>query len=335
MSDTFLVVGLGSMGKRRVRDLKALGAGRVIGVDRREDRRQDVGHRFGVETMDDFDRALETAPKAVIVSVPPHLHHRICTRALDARAAYFVECLTCLTLDEMDDLVARERVRPGRAFPSCSHLMFQSTQLAQEHLTRAGKLFGVQLVKTSWLPNQHPWEKQVGDHYEFHRAQGGGLAEPSYILSWVLPLIRQRPVSVIAHADHVSNLPQGFNDLLDMIIRLDGGAVINFRYALNERHDGGHLGDFARFASERGTVLTHWDNERFYDADAKKWTEFQLPADWSYENVYLAEMKHFLAALEGREKYFGDLRLERDILATLLAAEESSRRGCRVDIAFA
>ena len=50
MSDVFIVVGLGSMGKRRVRDLKALEAGRIVGVDARDDRRAETNERFGVYT---------------------------------------------------------------------------------------------------------------------------------------------------------------------------------------------------------------------------------------------------------------------------------------------
>jgi hypothetical protein len=45
-------------------------------------------------------------------------------------------------------------------------------------------------------------------------------------------------------------------------------------------------------------------------------------------------MKHFLAALGGREPYIANLNVERDVLATLLAAEKSSETGSKepVDI---
>jgi hypothetical protein len=37
-------------------------------------------------------------------------------------------------------------------------------------------------------------------------------------------------------------------------------------------------------------------------------------------------MKHFLAALDGREKFLGDLRRERMVMQTPLAAEEAARQ---------
>jgi threonine dehydrogenase-like Zn-dependent dehydrogenase len=38
----FLVVGLGSMGKRRIRNLKSLGYNDIVGFDKRADRRQEA-----------------------------------------------------------------------------------------------------------------------------------------------------------------------------------------------------------------------------------------------------------------------------------------------------
>src|SRR5262249_3938312 len=153
---------------------------------------------------------------------------------------------------------------------------------------------------------QHPWEQKLGDHYEFHRAQGGGLAEPAYHLSWICKLLNQRPVSVFAKAAHLSDLPGGFNDLLDAIIEMDGGTVENLHYTLHEQHDSS-VGRFQRFACEKGTIVTDYAESRFYDAGRKAWSEYRVPQGWNFESVYVAEVKHFLAALDGGEKFLGDL----------------------------
>ena len=331
MADTFAVVGLGSMGKRRVRDLKALGVQNVLAVDSREDRRKEVRERFDVETLDDLDLALNRKPRALIVSVPPHLHYRFCKAALDAGSAYFVECLTALTMAEIDDLVARDKENPNRAYPSCTNLMNECAQHSARSLQKLGKIYSIHAGISTWLPNQHPWEKKMGDHYEFHRAQGGGLAEPAFQLSWICKVLGQRPVKVTARTSHASDLPPGFNDLLDMIIEFDGGTVLNFHYALCEKHDW-TVGIFTRFSGERGTVVTEQKKSRFYDVEKSRWEDYEPAPEWKYENIYLSEMKHFLAALEGRETYMGSLEIERSVLAALLGAEESSRSGQTVSI---
>ena len=67
----FLIVGLGSMGKRRIRNLKYLKAGEIIGFDTMEVRRKEAEEKYGIKTFDDFDKAMKEQPDAFIISTPP------------------------------------------------------------------------------------------------------------------------------------------------------------------------------------------------------------------------------------------------------------------------
>ena len=51
----FLVIGLGSMGKRRVRCLQALQYTDVVGFDPREDRRKEAENKFHIKTIKSLD----------------------------------------------------------------------------------------------------------------------------------------------------------------------------------------------------------------------------------------------------------------------------------------
>jgi predicted dehydrogenase len=71
----FLVVGLGSMGKRRVRNLQALGYKDIAGFDPREDRRKEAAEKYGIAIFDDVTRALDDfKPDALVVSTGPKYH---------------------------------------------------------------------------------------------------------------------------------------------------------------------------------------------------------------------------------------------------------------------
>jgi len=52
-----LVTGLGSMGKRRIRNLESIGGITMAGLDRRADRREEASARYGIQTFDDFYRS--------------------------------------------------------------------------------------------------------------------------------------------------------------------------------------------------------------------------------------------------------------------------------------
>ena len=49
-----LVIGLGSMGKRRVRNFTALGDNEVAGFDLREDRCLEAAEKYGITTFPDI-----------------------------------------------------------------------------------------------------------------------------------------------------------------------------------------------------------------------------------------------------------------------------------------
>ena len=57
----FLVIGLGSMGKRRVRNLRALGVDHIAGYDPREDRRVEASDNYGIPVFDEFYAAIQAS----------------------------------------------------------------------------------------------------------------------------------------------------------------------------------------------------------------------------------------------------------------------------------
>jgi len=88
----FLVVGLGSMGKRRIRCLQSLGFADIFGFDLREDRRAEAHEKYGIKTFSDINDALtETKPTALIISVSPDIHHEYMKTAIQDSIHFFVE----------------------------------------------------------------------------------------------------------------------------------------------------------------------------------------------------------------------------------------------------
>mgnify|MGYP003823988081 CR=1 FL=1 len=90
----FLEIGLGSMGKRRVRCLQALGYKDVVGFDLRQDRRNETEQKYRIKTYGDIAQAIkECNPDAFIISVPPHVHHIYVKLAIENKKHFFVEVL--------------------------------------------------------------------------------------------------------------------------------------------------------------------------------------------------------------------------------------------------
>src|SRR4051794_10998447 len=69
-----LVVGLGSMGRRRLRCLTHIGGHELAGLEPSADRAATVGAEFSMPTFGTFEEALDWKPQALVISTPPDLH---------------------------------------------------------------------------------------------------------------------------------------------------------------------------------------------------------------------------------------------------------------------
>ena len=86
-----IVVGLGSMGKRRVRLLKKLYPDiRIGGIDAQAERRSAAEEACGIETFPDIDTAVSNiSPSAGFVCTSPLVHYPIIMQLL----AYSLACI--------------------------------------------------------------------------------------------------------------------------------------------------------------------------------------------------------------------------------------------------
>jgi predicted dehydrogenase len=96
--NNFLVIGLGSMGKRRIRCFLALGFKKenIFGFDLREDRRTEVQDKYGIRTFNDVKNIDFSQIKAVVVSLPPDKHAIGAKIAIDNNKPVFIEASVVL-----------------------------------------------------------------------------------------------------------------------------------------------------------------------------------------------------------------------------------------------
>ena len=67
-------IGLGSMGKRRIRNLLSVGINDITGFDKREDRRREAEDKYQIKTSAELTADLLSESDILIVSTPPDRH---------------------------------------------------------------------------------------------------------------------------------------------------------------------------------------------------------------------------------------------------------------------
>ena len=215
-----LIVGLGSMGKRRARLLGEVEPGaQLLGVDANPSRRQEA-QGLGVAPYESIEAALAAGPDAALVCTAPLSHAQIIAQLLRAGLPVFTEL----------NLVAdgyRENLRTAQEKGLL--LFLSSTMLYRgepQYLIRRVREFGGPVNYLyhigQYLPDWHPWESYqnffVGD-----RRTGGCREIFGIELPWLLQAFG--PVKQVqACASRLSGLQLPYPDSWLVTLTHESGA---------------------------------------------------------------------------------------------------------------
>ena len=356
-----LVIGAGSMGRRRLRDLLALNVGEVLLYEPQGDRCREVSSGFGVRGFTDLSEALAQGPEALVVSVPPALHDAYVQQAVERRLHVFAEVPFVFDLKALESVAERAGASPSVLGVSHTIRYYPPYRIIRD-LIRAGRVGRPLYLEYSlgnYLPDWRPYE----DYRKFYASDaslgGAGmdmvLHELDAIQWWL-----GRVDAVCARLNKISNLEIRGPDGCDVLLSFEGGARGYFHHDLFEQ---GTVGRHIRIAGEGGTVEWHQNQPeiRLFDGASRKTLHipFREAADWpeaieasrlmrdilertalrsggkiavtdegyTYEANYLREMRHFCDAAQGRRPFTmstvaEELQTVRVLHAILRSAEQ-------------
>ena len=127
-----VVIGLGSMGKRRVRNLLANGVQKdnIVGVDIRDDRISDVNEKYQIRTSSSLTKELIAFADAFIISTSPDQHLVYANIAAKNSIHMFIEA--SVLDDGLSALANVVKDNKITAFPSCTMRFFDAPKRIKE-----------------------------------------------------------------------------------------------------------------------------------------------------------------------------------------------------------
>lgn len=331
----FMVIGLGSMGKRRIRNLQYLKAGEIVGVEPIEERRKQVEDEYKIKAVSSVDEGFKENIDAVVISTPPDKHGAYALAAAERGKHFFVEASVVLE----DSIVRANEIAKKKnlvAMPSCT-MRFNWRIRKIKALVDGGaigKVAALNYHMGQWLPDWHPHE-DIRKFYVGKRETGAGREMVPFELEWIQWVFGSvREISCID--GKVSDLPVDINDIYSLNIMFESGAIGNILIDVISRAAMRRI----EIIGDKGTIVMDWNDEkiRFYDAETKKWTDFseeekhRQPGYWAKDDMYIEEMRHFTNAAKGSEKLAYTMDDDIRNLKLLLKAEESSDSGKRVSV---
>lgn len=163
------VIGLGSMGKRRIRLLQQIDPSFVIfGVDGREDRRLEAKQLFGIETfslLNDVPNRIECA----FVCTSPLSHQEIIQECL--RKGWHVFTELNLVEDGYESNMALAKEKNLALFLSSTFLYREEIQYIRNRV-KPGEQWNYVYHIGQYLPDWHPWESYQSFFLGDHRTNG-------------------------------------------------------------------------------------------------------------------------------------------------------------------
>jgi predicted dehydrogenase len=328
-----LVAGLGSAGQRHVRNLRAfagdevellafrqLGTSPLIGSDHSADPSADVGGVYRIRTFDDLDEALAETPDAAIVANPSHLHLPVALAAVNAGCHVFVEKPLSHTLEGIDELADAVR-RRGVVCAIGYQLRFDSgfqllERVAAEDL---GRLIAARISYGEHLADWHPWE-DYRRSYASRPDQGGGvLLAQIHDLDLAYALFGL-PSRVFAVGGRRSSLDVEVEDVVELQLDVEGLPV--------QVHQ-----DLVRRPPVRTYEVIGEDASVLWDQQLGTVTITRAEStdvhrfDHSRNDLFVAELRHFLASIEGAHEPLVDIETAAASLRIAVAAKESLATG--------
>ena len=320
----FLIIGLGSMGKRRIRNLQYLKAGEIFGFDLRADRCQETEGRYGIKTCTNLDEAMGKNPDMLIISTPPDKHIEYALIAARNNKHFFTE--VNVLPDGLDELIALCRGKSIVAAPSCT-MRFHPAIKDIKNLVKSGKFGKVtnfSYHSGQYLPDWHPWES-VKDFYVGRKETGGCREIVPFELTWIVDILGF-PKNLTGFYGKTMDVGADIDDTY--VIALDfGEAYGNLMIDVTSRYGTRSL----ILNMERGQILWRWDENvvKVYDAVNQRWIHYRSPEGQAAEgynkniteDMYVEEIKSFIEAVNGKGKFPNSLDEDIRVLGLLQKIE--------------
>lgn len=326
-----LICGLGSIGRRHLRNLVALGQEDIVlyrtGKSTLPD--EDVA---AWRSSDSLEQALEAwSPDAAVVANPTSLHLATALKAAEAGCHLFFEKPVAERLEGLDRLKDILESRGRQALVGFQFRFHPGLQAARRVLEsgKLGQPISGRVVWGEYLPDWHPWE-DYRRAYSARSDLGGGvvltLCHPFDYLRWLLGEVH----SVIGDTRRSETLEVDVEDAADILMEFRSGATASVHLDYHQR-PGEHS---LTAVGSRGTL--RWDNAtgetKWWSDDEPAWHTLPAPEGFERNSMFVEEMRHFVDVVEGRAEPTCTLNDGVQALRIALAALASSKDGRRIEV---
>lgn len=341
-----LMVGLGGIGQRHVRNLRALmgtkidimayrfrNYAHVLTEQLEIEEGSTVTEKYSINVYTDFDQALKQKPDAVFVCNPSSLHIPIALQAVQAGCHLFIEKPLSHNMEgveELINLVESKNIKAVvgyqmRFHPCLTELYSLITEQA------IGRILSVRVEVGEYLAGWHVYE-DYRQMYASKKELGGGVIltqihELDYIY-WLFGL----PKRVFAIGGHLSSLEIDAEDTVEILMEyvMDSRSIpvsVHLDYVQRSpRRVCEIVGDSGKIIVDiRALTINVFDGQG-------KLTKATSYEGYQRNQLFLDELKCFLEYMQGNQVPLVTVREAAQSLRIALTAKQSLQIGMALDL---
>jgi len=328
----FLLIGIGSIGERHIKNLKELGIDISVfdsGIDIFRPNVSLPGQTFQLSILDNIIQKYDVKfanpdtyfndYDAFIICTPPDSHLSYIVSGLQHYANVFVEKPISDKLEHLDWVVQTSRNKELIVQVGYQLRFHPGLRLVKKLLDegRIGKLLSIRAEFGQYLPDWRPNK----DYRKSYTADLGIIADSSHEIDYVRWLVGDEVKQVSCFADKLSPLEIDSEDTAEINLKFDNGVIGNIHVDMTNRF-------YTRWCKLIGTKSTLFFN---YNVSALLLGENEL-IEFDVLDPYIEEMKDFIRCIENKEKPLVDASVGEKVLEIALAAKESSKENKVIEL---
>lgn len=314
-----IVIGLGSMGRRRIRLIKKYkNEIRIIGIDLEESRRKISEEQFAIETDSNLEKVLNTNEiECAFICTSPLSHNKLINLCLKKNINIFAELnLISDGYDENNDIANKRN----------KILFLSSTFLYREEIKKINELVKAQSNKLNYtyhvgqyLPDWHPWENYT-DFFVGNKRTNGCREIFAIELPWIIEVFGNVK-DVIVKKSKISSLNIDYDDNYIVILEHESGhkgvlAVdIVSRKAVRNLEVFGENIYLSWDGSAEGLKMMDIENNKEENINLyEKVDRLKEYSNLIVENAYYNEIESFFDAIENNTEQIYSFEKDKKVL---------------------
>ncbi len=327
----FLIAGFGSIGRRHLRNLRTLGETDIVLLRSHKSTLPD-DEIAGLPVETDLDAALSHKPDAVIISNPTALHLDVAIPAAKAGCAILMEKPVSHSLDRLEEFRKAAETGGSRVLMGYQFRFHPGLHQVENWLSDGliGRPLSFRAQWGEYLPNWHPWEDYRAS-YTSRSDLGGGvvvtLSHPVDYLRWLLGDVK----SLWAFSGRISDLEIQVEDYAEIGLQFKNGAVGSLHMDYYQQPPSHTM----EITGTQGRIL--WDNAdgcaRLFRSETGSWQDVSLPANFDRNDLFIAEMRHFLDVVKKQAEPICTMADGEAALKICLAVHQSASKRQIIEIA--